>query len=356
MPSTLPASHSAIFDEPSANLPMWILPPPDLFISRIQASSRALASVPKQREAIASALRGHGFVVICGPCSIHHVGAALEYADRLARLKESLPSEWTILMRCFFEKSRSGLGWKGLLHGGEARTHVQDGICQTRTLLAEVLERGLGTAAELLSPWAVPYVQDLLSWGGIGARSSQSQVHRELAGGLSLPVGFKNCLSGEVEAALRSVQVASRPQSVVSGLSDGRLGARTSPGNQDAHLVLRGGRSGSNVCSRVLEQVEAFARANDLVERVLVDCSHGNSGRCPQNQWAIAKAALELQPLVVGILVESYLQGGSQKDLGDQSAPDCSITDPCLSWEETVSFLQNAADLYSSGSIQRNQS
>lgn len=332
------------------------LPSPEALIARLSLSPEMADQVARQRQQLARACHGEGWIVVVGPCGLHHIGGALEYADRLAELKQTLPPDWVVLMRCCYEKSRSSVGWKGLIHGGESRTSLQEGLEQTRFVLKEVLERGLGTAAELLSPYALPYVADLLTYGWIGARTNTSQTHRELASGASFAVGFKNSLDGSLQGALKGAWVSSQPHSHLILGADGRVHEGMTTGNSCPHVILRGSVEGPNVHDAALEQVAAFMNSHSLCPKVMVDCSHGNSGKRPEMQSFALYEALKRRHSVSGVLIESYLQGGMRPDLGAFSDPSTSITDPCLSWKQTRILLLEAADRYAGASIQRNHS
>ena len=331
-------------------------PSPEALIGEFSLAPQMIDHIEHLRRRLTEACRGEGWIVVVGPCGLHHVGGALEYADRLAELKRALPADWVVLMRCCYEKSRSGIGWRGLLYGGESRTCLRDGLEQTRIILKGVLERGLGTAAELLSPFVVPYVEDLLTYGWIGARTSTSQSHRELASGAAFSVGFKNSLDGSLQGALKGAWVSSQPQSHLTLGRDGRVHARMSQGNPCPHIILRGAFDGPNVHDAAMQQVAAFMNSHSLCPRVMVDCSHGNSGKRPEMQFHALYEALKRPSSVSGILLESYLLGGMRPDLGALSDPRTSITDPCLGWEETRRLLLDVADHYAGASIQRNHS
>jgi 3-deoxy-7-phosphoheptulonate synthase len=332
------------------------LPTPETLMASVCLSPRIADRVATLRQNVARALNGEGWILVVGPCGLHHVGGALEYADRLAALQETLPSDWIILMRGCFEKSRSSLGWKGLLHGGEGRTTLQAGLEQTRIVLRGILERGIGTAAEILSPFALPYLDDLLAYGWIGARTSSSQTHREIASSAPFAVGFKNGLDGDFHGALKGALVSSQPHLQMALGGDGTVLERLTPGNPCPHVIFRGSVNGPNVSDANIQEVASFMNEHGLCSRVMVDCSHGNSGKRPEMQRPIVQKALHHRNSVAGVFIESYLKGGMRPDLGPFSDPHYSITDPCLSWEQTRILLLEAADYYAGASIQRNHS
>jgi 3-deoxy-7-phosphoheptulonate synthase len=319
------------------------LPTPEEIVQGMPLSPSAQQFRATTVKTLQRALRAEGFIAIVGPCSLHHFEGALRYADRLAALREELPSHWVLVMRSFYEKSRSANGWKGLLYGGEQRTDIATGLWQTRRLLIEILERGIGTASELLSPLAFPYMKDLLCWGCIGARTVRSQIHRELASGAPFPVGFKNALSGDVRAALQSAWTASQSQAQLGIGADGRTRQWVSPGNANAHVVLRGGAEKMNLTAENLELCRNFANSHGLPPKVLVDCSHGNSGRDPSKQQHPLFATTIYADAVAGVMVESYHKYGAAPDRGALSCPDYSITDPCLDWPTTRRLLLDLA-------------
>ncbi|HTO06266.1 MAG TPA: 3-deoxy-7-phosphoheptulonate synthase [Myxococcota bacterium] len=328
------------------------LPTPAALAARLPRSPRAAATVERGRGALRDALHGKDprFVAIVGPCSIHEPASALEYARRLARLRDELGGTLTLIMRTYFEKPRSALGWKGLINDPEldGSCDLAAGLERARETLLALNELGVPCASELLDPIVRHYTGDLLAWACIGARTSESQIHREMASGLPCPVGIKNPTSGEIGPAVDAI-VAARGCHRHLGISpDGGFSRIETPGNPDAHLVLRGGANGPNFgpdgVARAAESLAPLA----LPRPVLVDCSHGNSRKDPRRQPAVFRAVLEQfgapgTPLL-GAMLESHLREGRQELApGRSPAYGVSITDACLGWEETESLLREAA-------------
>jgi len=328
------------------------LPSPAELAARLPRSARAAATAERGRAALRDALHGKDprFVAIVGPCSIHDPESALEYARRLARLGAELGERLILVMRTYFEKPRSALGWKGLINDPalDGSCDLAAGLERAREILLAVNELGVPCASELLDPIVRHYTGDLLAWACIGARTSESQIHREMASGLPCPVGIKNPTSGELGPAVDALIAARSPHRHLGVSSGGGFARVETPGNPDAHLVLRGGARGPNfdpgTVARAAESLAPLA----LPRPVLVDCSHGNSRKDPGRQPAVLRSVLEQfgapgTPLL-GAMLESHLAGGRQ-DLAQGSAPayGVSITDACLGWDETEALLREAA-------------
>lgn len=292
---------------------------------------------------------------IVGPCSIHDSASALEYALRLKKLSDNLNGSLFLAMRFFIEKPRTRLGWKGLLYDPrlDGSNDLSEGIRLSRELLLKMAELEVPCACEILEPLAIDYIGDLLSWGLIGARTSASQPHRQLASGLPFPVGFKNGIHGDIDVAIAAVHSARVPHSHIGLTEKGRIAAVQTSGNPLAHIVLRGSETRVNYDSASLSEIAWTMKQHRLDPCFLVDCGHGNSGRDPIRQKAafqsVITQAAEGNSSILGLMLESHLQGGKQPLLEDpyDLLYGVSITDPCLGWEETEELLRWADDLLS---------
>lgn len=290
-------------------------------------------------------------LAIVGPCSIHDSAAALEYAERLMRLRERLADDLVICMRTYFEKPRTTVGWKGLINDPHLNgTHdVQAGLLAARTLLLQLAEQGMPTATEMLDPVVPQYIADLMAWAAIGARTTESQTHREMASGLSMPVGFKNGTDGGLSIAIHAMQAAQAAHSFLGIDERGQVAVIRTRGNPHCHAVLRGGRSGPNYDSAHVTDAITQLRAAKVCDRVLVDCSHANSGKDPNHQPHVVDdlcAQLKRgERGLLGVMMESHLVAGRQ-DLG--ASPESlrfgqSITDACIDFEATERALTRLA-------------
>ncbi|MDQ7262483.1 3-deoxy-7-phosphoheptulonate synthase [Paracoccus sp. PS-1] len=318
--------------------------PRDEAISRIVADSRT---------AIRAILAGRDdrLLVIAGPCSIHDAQAALDYAARLAELRRSLADRLEIVMRVYFEKPRTTVGWKGLINDPhlDGSDRIEDGLPLARRLLLEINRMGLPAATEFLDPILPQYFADLIAWGAIGARTTESQIHRQLASGLSCPVGFKNGTDGGVQVALDAIRSAAGSHSFPAITADGRAAIATTTGNDACHVVLRGGHGGPNYGARHVDALaEAAARAG-IDPGIVIDASHANCGKDPARQPAvIADIAARIragEARIRGVMLESNLVAGRQ-DLVPGRLPTYgqSITDGCLGWENTRVLLLDLAE------------
>jgi len=297
--------------------------------------------------------------VLVGPCSIHDPTAAKEYALRLKKLSSAVEETLFLVMRAFIEKPRSKSGWKGLVYdpGLDSSHDIGAGLETARELLADLSSIGVPAAAELLDPLASFYIDDLLTWGLIGARTSASQPHRQMASRLPFPVGFKNDLLGFLEPAIWGIQSARKPHSQLSLDGAGRIAAIRSSGNPLTHLVLRGSDRGPNCDSASVDLALKRLAESRLEPRLLIDCSHGNSGKDLERQKKAFIQAVEQRAQgcagIAGLMLESHLRGGKQPLSEDPSGLSygVSVTDPCLSWEETEELLLWAADKLAPTSI-----
>ena len=290
-------------------------------------------------------------LVLVGPCSVHDTQAALDYARRLKPLAEELSKDLLIVMRVYFEKPRTVVGWKGLINDPEldGSFQINRGLRLARKLLLDITEVGLPIATEFLDTTLGQYYADLISWGAIGARTTESQVHRELASGLSMPVGFKNRTDGDVQVAVDAIRSARHPHSFPSLTHQGAPAVFNTTGNEHAHLVLRGGsRSGPNFEAAHIASASALLGAAGLPQAILVDCSHANSSKRYENQTVVARDIADQlqagQRAIIGVMLESHLVAGSQTVVPGQALTyGQSITDACIALADTVPVLKMLA-------------
>jgi 3-deoxy-7-phosphoheptulonate synthase len=329
------------------------LPSPAALAARLPRSASAAATVERGRRALRDALHGKDarFVVIVGPCSIHDPDSALDYARRLAGLAGEVSDVLTLVMRTYFEKPRTALGWKGLINDPrlDGTSDLALGVTRARAILCAVNELGVPCATELLDPIVRHYLGDLLAWACIGARTSESQIHREMASGLPMPVGIKNPTSGEIGPAVDAVVAARSPHRHLGVSAAGGFARVETPGNPDAHLVLRGGARGPNFAPAGVTRAAELAAPLGLARPILVDCSHDNSTKDPTRQPHVLRSVLAQfqsdQTPILGAMLESHLEPGRQSlTPGTAPAPGVSLTDACLGWRETESLLRSAAE------------
>jgi 3-deoxy-7-phosphoheptulonate synthase len=315
------------------------------------ATEPARATVEASRQALHAILAGRDdrLAVVIGPCSIHDPRAALEYATRLAPLRQELGDALELVMRVYFEKPRTTVGWKGLINDPDldGSFRIDKGLRLARGLLCDINALGVPAGCEFLDMITPQYIADLVAWGAIGARTTESQVHRELASGLSCPVGFKNGTDGNVKIAVDAVQAASQPHHFMAVTKDGQAAVATTSGNGDCHVILRGGKLPNYDAASVEAACAAIGNAG-LAARVMIDASHANSGKNPQNQPKvvedIAARIAAGEQRILGVMVESHLLGGRQDLLpGQPLRYGQSITDGCLDWDCSVQVLQQLA-------------
>ena len=321
---------------------------PDILKKEIPVSKRANETVVFGRQAIESILskKDGRLMVIVGPCSIHDEKAAIEYAARLNTLRKRVADTLLIVMRVYFEKPRTTVGWKGLINDPylDGTCDMTAGLRKARGLLMQINEIGLPAATEMLDTITAQYVADLVSWSAIGARTSESQTHRELASGLSMPVGFKNSTDGNLSSAINALTAARAPQSFLGIDQDGKTCVVKTNGNPWVHIVLRGGKR-PNYDPISLEEARLKLIQKDLPETLMVDCSHANSMKKYQGQAVVWKSVigqyLAENESLIGLMLESNLHEGNQKFSGDASSLKygVSITDECISWETTEQLL-----------------
>jgi 3-deoxy-7-phosphoheptulonate synthase len=328
--------------------------PPAILLEEIPISARASNVVADTRQAVTDVLQGRDprLVVIAGPCSIHDTRAALEYADRLHELASRYAGAMVVVMRAYFEKPRTSVGWKGLINDPDLDEsfHINKGLRLARQLLLDVNELGLPTASEFLDTQIPQHIADLTSWVAIGARTTESQVHRELASGLSMPVGFKNTTDGSVEVAIDAVMAARSRHWFPSVTKQGVSAIFQTAGNETCHVILRGGsRTGPNYDAEHIARVAERLTARGLREAVMVDCSHGNSRKDHRKQIEvaadIARQIAGGSHRIFGVMLESNLVEGRQDYVpGCAAVYGQSITDACLSIEQTEPLLDELAN------------
>jgi 3-deoxy-7-phosphoheptulonate synthase len=330
------------------------LPSPGEVKRELPASPAAAATVRAARAALRDLIHGRDrrrLLAVVGPCSVHDPAAALEYARRLRAVAQDVSDALLIVMRSYFEKPRTTVGWKGLINDPhlDGSLDVPHGLRLARRVLLDVNELGVPCASEVLDPFTPQYLADGLSWAAIGARTTESQTHRELASGLSMPVGFKNGTDGQLETAGNAMLSASHPHGFLGIDARGVAALVRTRGNPDGHLVLRGGGGRPNADAAGVAAAARLAAARGVARGVLVDCSHDNSGRDPARQGAVCRDVLAQwsagQTALLGVMLESHLHPGRQ-DWG-RAAPlryGVSITDACIGWEETEALLREAAE------------
>lgn len=327
------------------------LTPPAQLLALLPCDEQASDTVSASRAALHRILHGRDdrLAVVIGPCSIHDPVAAIEYAQRLKPLRDALAGELEIVMRVYFEKPRTTVGWKGLINDPDldGSFNINKGLRVARGLLRDINKLGLPAGVEFLDVISPQYIADLVAWGAIGARTTESQVHRELASGLSCPVGFKNGTSGDIKIAADAVGAASHPHHFLSVTKQGDTAIVATRGNPDCHVILRGGKTPNFDAASVQAACEVLGRSQ-LAPRLMIDASHANSGKQPENQPAVIgdiAAQLEAgEQRIVGVMVESHLVGGRQELVeGQPLTYGQSITDGCIDWETSVQVLERLA-------------
>ncbi len=306
--------------------------------------------VASARETIHRILFGDDprLLVVVGPCSIHDPVAGLEYANRLVALQEELKDRLYVVMRVYFEKPRTTVGWKGLIMDPDldGSCNLPKGLKTARQFLKDVLAMNIATATELLDPITPQYISDLICWSAIGARTTESQTHRQMASGLSMPLGFKNATSGDIQVAINAIKAASQSQTFLGISHQGLASALTTKGNPNCHLILRGGDNGTNYDVDSISQSTQLLKNNGLLPSIMVDCSHANSSKDPYRQPEVLKEVVQQaknpDSSIMGVMIESNLVGGSQSfpcPLEDLTYGQ-SITDGCIGWETTEAALR----------------
>jgi 3-deoxy-7-phosphoheptulonate synthase len=325
--------------------------PPVALLERYPATAPAANTVAATRRNIHQILQGQDdrLLVVIGPCSIHDVTAAKEYAGRLLKLRQELSSQLEIVMRVYFEKPRTTVGWKGLINDPymDNSYQINDGLRLARNLLLEINDSGLPTAGEFLDMITPQYVADLMSWGAIGARTTESQVHRELASGLSCPVGFKNGTDGTIKVAIDAINAASAPHCFLSVTKWGHSAIVNTTGNSDCHIILRGGKQPNYQAADVKLVKEGLQKAG-LSAQLMIDFSHANSCKQFKKQMDVCQDVCQQlaqgEKAIIGVMVESHLVEGNQDlDAGQPLVYGQSVTDACIGWQDTEKLLRQLA-------------
>ena len=339
------------------------LVPPSHLIREFACSNVASDTVANSRTTLHRILHGQDdrLMVVIGPCSIHDTKAAMEYAQRLVQERKRFAGELEIVMRVYFEKPRTTVGWKGLINDPymDNSYRINDGLRIARELLLNINELGLPAGTEYLDVISPQYIADLISWGAIGARTTESQVHRELASGLSCPVGFKNGTDGNIKIAIDAMKAASHSHHFLSVTKGGHSAIVSTNGNEDCHVILRGGKT-PNFDAESVEQACKEIAASGLASRLMIDASHANSSKNPQNQLPvcvnIAGQIASGDRRIVGVMIESNLVGGRQ-DLvpGKELVYGQSVTDGCINWDDSVQALETLAESVKQRRLSENQ-
>ncbi|HBW82940.1 MAG TPA: 3-deoxy-7-phosphoheptulonate synthase [Gammaproteobacteria bacterium] len=327
---------------------------PQMLKAELPLVGDALDTVQEARQTIFDILdrKDHRLFVVVGPCSIHDPKAAIDYAQKLKVLVPKLADTIYLVMRVYFEKPRTSIGWKGLINDPylDDSFKIEEGLRIGRRLLLDIANIGLPTSTEALDPISPQYLQDLIAWSAIGARTTESQTHREMSSGLSSPVGFKNGTDGGLMVAINAMQSVSSPHRFLGINSDGQVSVVTTSGNPYAHMVLRGGSQGPNFESAHVAQCEEALERGGVSQNIMIDCSHANSGKNPDRQPLVLKdmtrQILEGNRSIIGAMLESNIHHGNQSIPADLSELKygVSVTDACMNWDTTESALIEMAD------------
>jgi len=328
-----------------------VLITPDSLKSDMPVSAAITEQINESREIVRNIIskKDKRLLVVVGPCSIHDPNAAIDYAHRLKKLSLLLDKRLYIVMRSYFEKPRSTVGWKGLINDPylDDSFKISEGLKIARKLLLEISEIGLPLATEALDPITPQYLQDLISWSAIGARTTESQTHREMASGLSCAIGFKNGTDGSLEVAINAMQSAVAPHRFLGINPSGQVSIIHTRGNPDVHVVLRGGSNGPNYEKEAVLESEQKLQGKGLNPSIMIDCSHANSNKDHKNQSKvldnISEQILEGNESITGVMIESNIGSGNQS-ISDKLAYGVSITDACVDWDETERMLTKLAE------------
>ncbi len=331
-----------------------LLTTPGTIKEQLPLSEAARSTVGAGRETIRNILdhQDHRLFMVIGPCSIHDVDAAMEYAHKLRKLADEVSDTLVLVQRVYFEKPRTTVGWKGLINDPyiDDSFKIEDGLHMARKLLLDIAELGLPAATEALDPITPQYMQDLISWTAIGARTAESQTHREMSSGLSSPVGFKNGTDGSLDVAINAMQSVTHPHRFLGIDPEGKVAITTTRGNNYGHVVLRGGGGKPNYDSVSIALAEEELHNADVPTNIVVDASHANSNKDPSLQPLVmdnvAQQIIEGNQSIVGMMVESHLKFGKQKVGDDPSSLEygVSITDGCMDWESTEKAVRAMAE------------
>ncbi|CAK3847082.1 Phospho-2-dehydro-3-deoxyheptonate aldolase, phenylalanine-inhibited [Lecanosticta acicola] len=336
---------------------MTPLTPPDLLQHEVRQTEKSKETVIKGRNEAVDIVQGRDenrrLMVVIGPCSIHDPQMALEYCDRLLELKKKYEDDLLIVMRSYLEKPRTTVGWKGLVNDPDIDNtfNISKGLRIARQMFVDLTTKGMPLASEMLDPISPQFTADLLSVGAVGARTTESQVHRELASGLSFPVGFKNGTDGTLRVAIDAIGAVKSPHRFLSVTKPGNVAIVGTDGNDDCFVILRGGSKGTNYDAKSIAEAKAALKKQDLRQLLMVDCSHGNSEKNHKNQPKVAKALAdqirEGETAIMGVMIESNINEGSQKVPPEGKAGlkyGVSITDACIGWKDTEEVLLELAD------------
>ncbi len=331
------------------------LPAPSELIQRLSPSGQDTDFIARSRREIRDIIFGADprFLVIAGPCSIHDIGAGREYAERFAKLAEKVKDRMLLVMRVYFEKPRTTVGWKGLIMDPhlDGTNNIEAGLHIARQFLLDMIRLGIPTATELLDPITPQYIADLICWSAIGARTTESQTHRQMASGLSMPLGFKNGTLGNLEPAINAIKAATHPQTFLGVGMDGRASAVTTTGNPDCHIILRGGESGPNHDAQSVAATREMLVKSGLKPAIMIDASHGNCRKdhnlMPEVFAEIFRQRTAGDTSIIGAMLESNLVAGAQKfpQPLDRLVYGQSITDACIDWETTVAAITGRREL-----------
>lgn len=329
-----------------------VLSSPGAVRSELPLSLDAVMRVNDARQELCDILDGKSkkLIMIVGPCSIHNPDAALEYARRLQALSDKVRDRIMVIMRVYFEKPRTTIGWKGLIYDPDLNEsyNIEKGIFIARKLMLRIVDLGLPVATEMLDPIIAQYIADAVTWAAIGARTTEAQTHRQLGSGLSMPVGFKNATDGSFQIAIDAISTARSEHSFIGVLEDGHVGVFRTRGNPYAHIVLRGG-GGPNYGAEHIAFLKVAMKKAKLPPVIIVDCSHANSGKDYRKQNVVLRDVLnqikEGETAIAGVMLESNLLPGSQKiKPGEKPDPCISITDGCIGWDETEELIRMSYD------------
>lgn len=328
-----------------------LTPPGELYkeIPLTQASEATVARGRQEIENFLNHCTQQKLIVITGPCSIHNEDDAVEYALRLAALGRRVESKIFPVMRVYFEKPRTTVGWKGLIYDPDLNRSYdfEKGLRMARRIMQQVNESGVPVGTEILDPIITQYIADQVSWAAIGARTTESQTHRQMVSGLSMPVGFKNATNGNIDVAVDAIETAAAPHAFIGVMHDGQTGIFRTKGNPNCHVILRGGKNSPNYYPQYIAFTTELLRQHGLSPNIVVDCSHDNALKNHKNQSAVFRNVLQQKKegneSIIGVMLESHLKEGCQKlQIGTVPASGISITDSCIGWSETEELILEA--------------
>ena len=322
---------------------------PKALKKQLPQTQKIAHSVAQNRKIIQHILRNRDKrrMVIAGPCSLHDFDASMDYAQRLAKLQKKVSDNLLLVMRAYFEKPRTTLGWKGMVYDPylDSSYDIEEGFRRARKILISIAETGLPTATEFLDPIVPQYLADLISWAAVGARTTESQIHRQMASGLSMPVGFKNSINGNISTAIDSIKAASSPHAFTGVDENGQVVIAETRGNKLCHLVMRGGSDGPNYKSEFIAFAKVLLKKANIQNGIIIDCSHDNSAkdhkRQPEVLLDVADQMKGGNHLIAAVMLESFIEQGNQRfSESGKLKYGLSITDKCISWEETEELIK----------------